>query len=171
MKNLLLLIFLLVFIYGCVSRGNQAITDSANLSGIQEGVSKKADVRGAMGAPAKITPLPDGELWEFSHAKSQVNPAVFLPLIGLGVLASGYGTFNETHNLSILFDNQGIVRKIEAGKMKPKIYQAPFYGKISPGAYENIRSTPDLGQPPPVRPAPHAAKVNPPSTTGHAPVD
>jgi outer membrane protein assembly factor BamE (lipoprotein component of BamABCDE complex) len=170
MKKLFILIFLGFFIYGCASAGNPAITDSGNLNRIQEGVSKKGDVRSAIGAPVKITPMPDGELWEYGFGKSQVNPAVFIPLIGLGIMASGYGTFSEIHHVSILFDNQGIVRKIEAGKMNPKTYKAPFYGKISPGEYESMRSTPATG-PAPIQPPPPPAKPNSPVSGGYAPVD
>ena len=140
-----MLIFLGIFFCGCVSAGNQAITDRSNLQRIREGVSTKTDVRSALGAPAKITPLPQGELWEYGYGKSQANPAAFIPIIGLGVLASGYGTFNENYQVSVLFDNQGIVRKIEAGKRNPKIYAAPFYGKATQGETEVIRSTPDIG--------------------------
>lgn len=150
MKNFCPLFFCLMFLVGCVSGGNQAITDRENLARIQEGKSNKAEVRTAVGQPSKITPLPEGELWEYSYVKSTVNPAVMVPLVGLGVLASGYGTFNESYQLSVLFDNQGIVRKIQAGKANPKIYQAPFYGRVDPGEQETLRATPDAPRQTPV---------------------
>jgi outer membrane protein assembly factor BamE (lipoprotein component of BamABCDE complex) len=54
-----------------------------------------------VGTPARITPLPEGELWDYSYSHTSVNP--------------GYGVSNETLQLSVLFDKQGIVRKIQTG--------------------------------------------------------
>ena len=166
----ILLIFLGIFVYGCGSAGNQLITDRSKIQRIQEGISTKADVQAAVGAPAKITPLPQGELWEYSHMKMQVNPASYIPIIGLGVLASGYGTFNEAHQLSILFDNQGIVSKVEAGKSNPKVYMAPGYGKATQGETETIRST-HSNRAAPVPSPPITAKPNPPTSKRYEPVN
>jgi outer membrane protein assembly factor BamE (lipoprotein component of BamABCDE complex) len=165
MRKIYFIFLIGIFSFGCVSGGNEAITNPGNLAQIQEGVSTKAQVTAAIGGPMKITPTAEGELWEYSHAQTQMNPAMFLPIINLGVLASGYGTFNEMHQLSILFDSQGIVRKIAAGKMNPKIYAAPFYGRVSPGQYETLRSTPNAPPEtknlPPPQPAP---------SSGYAPI-
>jgi outer membrane protein assembly factor BamE (lipoprotein component of BamABCDE complex) len=101
MKKSLPLFFFLMLLAGCASVGNQAITQQGNLDRIQEGKSTKADVQNAVGTPARITPLPEGELWDYSYSHTSVNP--------------GYGVSNETLQLSVLFDKQGIVRKIQTG--------------------------------------------------------
>jgi outer membrane protein assembly factor BamE (lipoprotein component of BamABCDE complex) len=101
MKKSLPLFFWLILLAGCASVGNQAITQQGNLDRIQEGKSTKADVQNAVGTPARITPLPEGELWEYSYSHTSVN--------------SEYVVSNETRQLSVLFDKQGIVRKIQAG--------------------------------------------------------
>ena len=101
MKKFLSLFFCLLFLAGCAANGNQGITQQGNLDRIQEGKSTKADVQNAVGTPARITPLPEGELWDYSYSHTSVNP--------------GYGVSNETQQLSVLFDKQGIVRKIQTG--------------------------------------------------------
>ncbi len=86
---------------GCASNGNQMITQQGNLDRLQEGKSTKADVQNAVGTPARITPLTGGELWDYSSSQTKVNTAG--------------GVSNETQQLSVLFDRQGIVRKIQVG--------------------------------------------------------
>lgn len=101
MKKSLPIFFFLMLLAGCASVGNQAITQQGNLDRIQEGKSTKADVQNAVGTPARITLLPEGELWDYSYSCTSVNP--------------GYEVSNETQQLSVLFDKQGIVRKIQTG--------------------------------------------------------
>jgi len=101
MKKSLPLFFFLMLLAGCASVGNQAITQQGNLDRLQEGKSTKADVQNAVGTPDRITLLPEGELWDYSYSHTSVNP--------------GYGVSNETQQLSVLFDKQGIVRKIQTG--------------------------------------------------------
>ena len=167
MKTLFPLFFCLIFLAACGSAGNQAITDPGNLARIQEGKSNKADVLNAVGQPAKITPLPEGELWEYRYDQMTLNPADFIPILGLGVLASGYGSFNETNQLSVLFDKQGIVLKIQASKANPKIYQVPLYGKVVPGTQETLRATPDS---PPKTPTPSGQTNQSEPSTGFTPI-
>lgn len=101
MKKFLSLFFCLLFLAGCATNGNQGITQQGNLDRIQEGKSTMADVQNAVGTPARITPLRDGELWDYSYSQTSVNP--------------GLGISNQTRQLSVFFDKQGIVRKVQAG--------------------------------------------------------
>lgn len=138
-----LLVFLELLVIGCVSTGNSTISHQSNLAQIKEGVSSKSDVQNILGAPNTITPLVGGESWFYCYGKSTTNPASFLPIVGLGVMAAGYGSFNEAYSLHILFDDLGIVRKIKADRYNSKAYLAPFYGKTGPVEHQVLRSTPD----------------------------
>lgn len=140
----------MAFISGCVSAGNQAILDQSNVAKIQEGVSTKADVKVAVGEPMNITPIPGGEVWQYSGGKLAMSPVAFIPVVGTVALASGHGVNSQSNDLSVLFDDEGIVRKLEYGKVTPKFYAAPFYGKVTTGPRETLRSTPSsptLNQP------------------------
>ncbi len=135
---------------GCVSAGNQAILNQSNVAQIKEGVSTKADVKAAVGEPMNITPIPGGEVWQYSGGKLSMSPLAFIPVVGLVALASGNGVNRQNNDLWVLFDNEGIVRKLEYGKVTPKFYAAPFYGKVTAGPRETLRSTsgsPPLDQP------------------------
>ena len=101
MKTSLPLFFCLMLLAGCASGGNQAITQQGSLDRIQEGKSTKADVQHTFGTPARITPLRDGELWDYSYSQTNVDPVI--------------GISNKTHQLSVFFDKQGIVRKVQTG--------------------------------------------------------
>jgi outer membrane protein assembly factor BamE (lipoprotein component of BamABCDE complex) len=101
MNKFLLIFFCFMLLAGCASGGNQAITQPNNLGRIQEGKSTKADVQNEFGTPARITPLRDGELWDYSYSQTSIDPVL--------------GISNKTSQLSVFFDKQGIVSKIQAG--------------------------------------------------------
>ncbi len=101
MKNLVVVFLCLMLLAGCATGGNQGITQQGNLGRIQEGKSTKADVQSAVGTPARITPLRDGELWDYSYSQTSVTP--------------NFGISKETRQFSVFFDKQGIVRKVQAG--------------------------------------------------------
>ncbi|MGA8141158.1 MAG: outer membrane protein assembly factor BamE [Desulfobaccales bacterium] len=101
MNKFLPILFCLMLLAGCASGGNQAITQQGSLDRIQEGKSTKADVQNEFGTPARITPLRDGELWDYSYSQTSVDPII--------------GISNKTRQLSVFFDKQGVVSKIQAG--------------------------------------------------------
>ncbi|MGO9622578.1 MAG: outer membrane protein assembly factor BamE [Desulfobaccales bacterium] len=100
MNKFLPIFFCLMLLAGCASGGNQAITQQTYLDRIQEGKSTKADVQNAFGTPARITPLRDGELWDYNYSQTSIDPVL--------------GISNKTRQLSVFFDKQGIVSKIKS---------------------------------------------------------
>ena len=140
-KPKILILTLMAFLSGCVSTGNQAILNQSNVAKIKEGISTKADVKAAVGEPMQVTPFPEGELWYYSAGKLAMSPVAFVPVVRWVALGSGHGVDMYSNDLSVLFDNEGIVRKVEYGKITPKFYVAPFYAKVTVEPRETLRST------------------------------
>lgn len=100
---------------GCATSGNQAL-GSADQSTIDQrivaGKTTKRDVQAYLGGPDSIN-LTDGgqEVWQYSHAKTSVNAASYIPIVGL---FAGGSTVDQKI-LTILFDKKGVVVKSAYG--------------------------------------------------------
>jgi outer membrane protein assembly factor BamE (lipoprotein component of BamABCDE complex) len=88
---------------GCIrgirgySVGDRRISDPAVLAQIQSGKSSKAEVRALIGPPANVVFTDSGlEQWLYTY-----------------VLAAGFNA--QTHTLTILFSEDGIVRNYGSG--------------------------------------------------------
>ena len=94
---------------GCLGAesGQKQITDPGKISQIQKGVSTKASIRAAFGLPGGIEYASNGdEIWSYSYANVSVNPATFVPVIGI----FAGGETSQSSALMVHFDTQGIVR-------------------------------------------------------------
>lgn len=111
---------------GCVSSGNTSVVDQDRVSQIKLNISTKEDVRRILGQPNGISrhsgsysalyglpstiSLTNVEAWSYSHINVDVNPATFIPIVGLfaGGATSNMNTF------TVVFDDHGIVRHISS---------------------------------------------------------
>ncbi len=113
-------------VMGCVSSGNSSIVDQDRIAKIKLNISVKDDVRRILGQPNGIsrqsgsypafpgvpasTATINSEVWSYTHMNVDVNPATFIPIVGLfaGGATSNLNTF------TVSFDEQGIVRHISS---------------------------------------------------------
>ncbi|HJT20005.1 MAG TPA: hypothetical protein VJ746_06020 [Nitrospira sp.] len=122
----ILLAFYSMNLSACASSGNPAVADPARVSQIQLNVSTKEDVQRLLGQPnsmskhsggyyaipglktsAALTPI---ETWNYTHLNVQVDPATFIPVVGL----FAGGANSNLNSLTVVFDEQGIVRHISS---------------------------------------------------------
>ena len=98
-----------LFLYGCVSTGDESIrersTDWPPLT------MTKAELLRELGPPSTRSISREGgktrEVFAWSYAEAQANPAVFIPIVGLAVAASGNGADGEARSLVVTFDEGG----------------------------------------------------------------
>ena len=124
---LVVLVFLSIWVYGCVTSGNPAVKNQDLVTQIKLGQTTKEDVRRLFGQPTVMsrhsgTPFPavtgwstsssNYEIWNYTYANTGVHPATFIPIVGL---FAGSAT-SKMSQLTLTFDEQGIVRHIQTGQ-------------------------------------------------------
>lgn len=108
----------------CVSTGNPSVVDQDRIAKIQLNVSTKEDVRRVLGQPNSMSkhsgsysPIPglpssasltNVEAWNYTHISVDVDPATFIPIVGL----FAGGASSNVNAFTVVFDDQGIVRHI-----------------------------------------------------------
>jgi outer membrane protein assembly factor BamE (lipoprotein component of BamABCDE complex) len=100
---------LMIGVGGCVGTegGERQITDPGKISQIEKGVSTKASIRAAFGAPEGTSFEANGnEIWTYSYVNTSVTPATYVPIVG--VFAGG--TNVQSSGLTVTFDANGIVK-------------------------------------------------------------
>lgn len=110
----LLMIGLLVA--GCATVGNPAVKDQAVLDQILVGTSQKADVSRLLGQPTSTSIMNHNglvqEWWIYSYAKHEANPLMYVPVVGLFVMASGDMGQTESASFGVYFDRDGLVQGV-----------------------------------------------------------
>ena len=114
----LLLSLLLV---GCATSGNPAVKDETITSQIKIGISTKEDVRELLGKPtvSMKNAGPSGvlmETWSYGYSRHETNPLIYVPIVGLFVLAGGGTGEMETATFTVTFDPQGLVTGVGTGE-------------------------------------------------------
>ncbi len=111
MKHLVVLMFASVtsLLTGCVSTGDESIRErSMDWPPL---TMTKAELLRELGPPSTRSISLEGgktrETFAWSHGEAQVNPAAFVPLVGLAVAASGNGADGEIRTLVVTFDETG----------------------------------------------------------------
>lgn len=93
----------------CVSAGNASIANvnSETVSTqIVKGKTTKDQVRALYGNPNATTSMMDGsEVWVYTFTHAHAKAASFIPIVG----AFAGGAIGETKNISIIFDQRGVV--------------------------------------------------------------
>ena len=104
----------------CATSGNPAVVDPAIVSQIKIGQSTKEDIRRLFGEPThtSVTQVlnQQTEVWAYGYAKQDTNPLIYVPVIGLLVLAAGGWGEHESGSVAVSFDKEGIVRSMSKYK-------------------------------------------------------
>lgn len=109
---ILLALFLLSSLMaGCASVGNPAL--SQHDDNWPPLTMTKEDLLKELGPPQVLSSTVVGnqrrDVYTWSHGQAQANPALFIPIVGLFVAASGNGMDGESSALSVTFDNDGTI--------------------------------------------------------------
>jgi len=111
---------------GCVtSYGNNNVSNKEVIAQLEIGKSTKTDVEQMFGEPGNVVFGEDGqEQWHYTQGdhdmtKQQAASGALSFLVPFGGYASSaLGSKAEHHSLTIVFDNDGIVRKVGKGKQE-----------------------------------------------------
>lgn len=106
-------LLVVVALAGCVSaQGTKAISDPDLVSKIEPGVSTKDDVTALLGSPDDTTFTDSGsEIWKYVYQRAEYRKSNFIPVVG----TFAGGTDLETSTLTVLWDEDGVVRKVSGG--------------------------------------------------------
>lgn len=108
---ILALLFFISSLSGCASVGNPAL--SQHDDNWPPLTMTKEDLLKELGPPqvhsSSVTGSERRDIYTWTHAQAQSNPALFIPIIGLFVAASGNGMDGESTALSVTFDTTGTI--------------------------------------------------------------
>lgn len=95
---------------GCVhAYGTKAASNMQARSQIVKGKTTKQEVLRLLGAPTGKTDMGEqGEMWRYTYSRTNVRASTFIPIVG--AFAGGVDT--HTHDMSIGFDTNGVVKTI-----------------------------------------------------------
>lgn len=128
--NFRVLICVALLLGGCAqTSGNPLIRDDSRVHRIIEGTSTWRDVQALIGDPMRIVPLENGEAWEYGYSEASTSPLLYVPIVNFVVAASGGAADITSHDLSVVFDRDGVVRRLTGRTNRPTVYLAPGYGK------------------------------------------
>lgn len=121
------LLLLVVFAFGCASSGNDSLrkeTESSISEKIAEGKTTKEEVRSMFGSPISSSFTDGGlEVWKYVLAKMSADAVSYIPIVSL----FGSSTSGTKKELTILFDDKGVVKKYSMSEspvsVKTGIYQ------------------------------------------------
>lgn len=108
---LLLLALALVLLSGCATIGNESLaTRAADWPPL---TMTQAELVTELGPPTSMTTtIKDGQtvnVLSWSYARTESHPALFIPIVGLFVAASGEGMSSTARNLTVAFDTGGMM--------------------------------------------------------------
>lgn len=112
---------------GCVTSGNPEIQREDLIAQIKIGESTRETVRRLFGppngtsrftgaglsTPGQVSPgtTTQLEVWSYAHIDTAVDPVTFVPIVGL----FAGGATSQIDQLTITFDEAGIVRSVQTG--------------------------------------------------------
>jgi len=100
----------------CATSGNPAVLDQTIVSQIKLGQSTKDDVRRLLGEPThtSLTQIANhqNEVWAYGFARHETNPLIYVPVVGLFVMAFGGWGEHESGSVAVSFGEDGIVRSL-----------------------------------------------------------
>ena len=100
----------------CYSIGNPRIANPDMVSLIVPGKSTKDDVLHLIGRPTTVDfDENEREKWLYEYTLTKVSGRQFIPLFGWFA-----GPDVETHSLTVLFDDDGVVRKVAGGEARSR---------------------------------------------------
>lgn len=109
---------------GCVATsGNQSIAKKETVAQLEIGKSTKSDVEGLFGEPSNVQFTDTAEQWYYASWNSDYSSSFAAGALGTFIPFGGYasnavGGKTEMSSLTVVFDEQGIVRKVGKGKQE-----------------------------------------------------
>lgn len=101
---------------GCYSLGNPRIAHPDTVSLIVPGQSTKDEVRELVGRPTKVDfDDEEREKWLYEYSLTKVSARQLIPVVGWFA-----GPDVETHSLTVLFDDNGVVKKVAGGAARSR---------------------------------------------------
>ena len=88
------------------NRFGRPLPDELELSGLEVGVTTKAEALARLGAPVSLRRQFDGELLVWRRSESHSSRLLLIPLFPIYETASGRG---GSDRLALLFDRQGVL--------------------------------------------------------------
>ena len=122
MKIIFSIIFAILFLVSCVDVGNKSLkdVDSKQVQAtITEGKTTKSEIEGMFGDPFETSFTDGGQLiykYQYDDATAFTAETVGSVIFTLGLL--GTKTKGNRNTLTILFDNQNIVKKFNMSNSK-----------------------------------------------------
>jgi len=112
-KHLLAVFILMIFISSCTyTMGSKKIGNSQTVNQIQKSKSTKQDVTNLIGLPSTVSfNTNNEEIWTYLRTKSTIRATTFIPFVGIFV----GGADTEIYQITIMFDQSGIVSSIGCG--------------------------------------------------------
>ncbi|WHZ16632.1 MAG: hypothetical protein OJF52_003482 [Nitrospira sp.] len=108
-KGVILAAGLTLLLTGCVSTGDESIRERSE--DWPPLTMTKAELVRELGPPSTRTvSVEEGKTREtlsWAYAEAQANPAAFIPLVGLAVVATGNGSEGEVRALAVTFNDEG----------------------------------------------------------------
>lgn len=103
---------LALLLSACATVGNESLaTREADWPPL---TMTQAELIKELGPPSAITTtVQDGKainILTWTYARAESNPALFIPIVGLFVAASGKGVEAESRGLTVMFDATGIMK-------------------------------------------------------------
>ena len=107
---------LCILLNSCVSQmGNPSIATTESTRMIEVGLTTKQEILLLYGEPSYQSVTAESEIWMYIFAQSEPHPLMYVPIIGLFVMASGEGISAESQSMMIIFDRQGTVQTLTHG--------------------------------------------------------
>ncbi|MDF3917524.1 outer membrane protein assembly factor BamE [Salinicola salarius] len=109
MKGLVAVAAVALLVTGCASVGNDRLAGESEQTiaqKIEVGKTTKADVTRALGSPSsKMFDAQGQEQWMYMHSRASADAVNFIPFAPL----FGTSTSGETKQLTVIFDDEGVV--------------------------------------------------------------
>jgi outer membrane protein assembly factor BamE (lipoprotein component of BamABCDE complex) len=123
--NSLSILTISLLLTACATSGNPAVLDQAIVGQIKIGQSTKEDVQRLFGKPTTTSVSQfnnfQSEVWAYGYAKHETNPLIYIPVIGLFVIAAGGWSEHESGSVAVSFDKNGIVQGMSKSKFDMSI--------------------------------------------------
>lgn len=114
--RVVILFFSALALPGCYSLGNPQVADPDVVAQIVPGETTKVDVLALVGRPTAVDfDVNEREKWLYTYTLTKVSGRQMIPIFGMFASPD-----TETHSLTILFDDDNVVRKVAGGEARSK---------------------------------------------------
>jgi outer membrane protein assembly factor BamE (lipoprotein component of BamABCDE complex) len=121
--KIMVVFFALLAVSACVSTGAREITQPDTLGRLETGKSTKAEVTALLGFPVLVSYGRKGEeTWNYYYVTEYPQAVDFVPLAA--ALSQGFN--QNTRELTVSFDRQGLVQNLQKSRTTGKAEIYPY---------------------------------------------